>query len=256
MPLRSTDPSDYQGVPRPVAAMPKEFAPGHVIAPHEHPRAQLAFAEAGVMHVATREGVWVVPPNRALWIPARTPHSVRMATKVAMRTLYIAPDAAADLPSRVAVVAVPPLLRELILAAASMPVLYDAAGREGRVMALILDEIRALAAVPLHLPMPHDARLARLADAVLARPGENWDAERGAGVSGVSARTLARVFRRETGLSFGAWCRHARLIAALTLLAQGVKVTAVALDCGYATPSAFTSMFRRLMGTLPSRYFL
>jgi AraC-like DNA-binding protein len=253
---RSTDALDYQRVPRPVAAMPKEFAPGHVIAPHCHERAQLVFAESGVMHVATAGGVWVVPPSRALWIPPGTEHSLRMVTAVSMRTLYVAPEAARDLPDRVAVVAVPPLLRELVLAAAAMPVLYEPAGRDARVMALILDEIRALATVPLHLPMPRGRRLAALAERILAEPAEKWPLERCAGEAGCSQRTLARAFRRETGLSYGAWRRHARLMSALTLLARGVKVTAVALDCGYETPSAFAQMFRRVMGTPPSRYFL
>jgi AraC-like DNA-binding protein len=252
---RSTDAADYQHVPRPVAAMPKEFAAGHVIPPHSHERAQLVFAQSGVMRVTTAEGVWVVPPNRALWIPPATEHSIRMASPVAMRTLYIAPDAAAGLPGRVAVVAVPPLLRELILAATGMPVLYDAAGRDGRVMALILDEIRTLAAVPLHLPMPRGDRLARLARRILDAPAEPWPHARAAAEIGCSERTLARLFRRETGLGFAAWCRHARLLAALTLLARGFKITDVALESGYETPSAFTLMFRRLMGTPPSRYF-
>jgi AraC-like DNA-binding protein len=252
---RSTDAADYQRVPRPVAAMPKEFAAGHVIPPHSHERAQLVFAESGVMHVTTGDGVWVVPPNRALWIPGGTEHSIRMPTPVSMRTLYIDPAEAPDLPARVSVVAVSPLLRELILQAAAMPVLYDPAGRDGRIMALILDEIRALSAMPLHLPMPRERRLAALAERILASPAETWTLERCAGELGCSERTLARLFRRETELSFGAWLRHARLMAALTLLARGFKVTAVALDCGYETPSAFTLMFRRMMGTPPSRYF-
>jgi AraC-like DNA-binding protein len=109
--------------------------------------------------------------------------------------------------------------------------------------------------MPLHLPMPRERRLAALAERILASPAEAWTLERCAAELGCSERTLARLFRRETELSFGAWLRHARLMAALTLLARGFKVTAVALDCGYETPSAFTLMFRRMMGTPPSRYF-
>src|SRR3954453_5852095 len=93
-PARSTDAADYQRVPRPVAAMPKEFAAGHVIAPHCHERAQLVFAETGVMQVATADCVWIVPPSRALWVPPGTEHSLRMPTRVSMRTLYIAPEEA------------------------------------------------------------------------------------------------------------------------------------------------------------------
>jgi AraC-like DNA-binding protein len=254
MARRSIDAADYQHVPRPVAAMPKEFAAGHVIAPHRHPRAQLVFAERGIMHVTAAGSVWVVPPNRALWLPPGTEHSIRMATAVAMRTLYVEAGAAAALPARVATIAATPLLRELILAAAAMPVLYDAAGRDGRVVALILDEISALTTVPLHLPLPRAPHLVALAGRVLAAPAEPWRVRDLARQLRVSERHLARRFEAETGLSPAAWVRHARLVAALTLLAQGASVTAVALECGYDNSSAFSAMFRRIMGAAPSRY--
>ena len=103
---RSTDPADYQRVPRPVAAMAKDFADGHHIAPHSHERAQLIFAADGVMLVSTDEGSWAVPPQRAVWMPAGVTHEIRMAGAVAMRTLYVRADAAARLPARVLVIAV------------------------------------------------------------------------------------------------------------------------------------------------------
>src|SRR5262245_53011471 len=105
-PARSTDPADYQRVPRPVAAMAKDFADGFRIAPHRHDRAQLIFAAHGAMLVSTRDGTWAVPPERAVWMPAGIAHGIRMAGDVAMRTLYVRPDAAARLPSAVRVLAV------------------------------------------------------------------------------------------------------------------------------------------------------
>lgn len=252
---RSTDRNDYQDLPRPVGAMAKDFADGFFIPPHAHERSQIIYASAGVMRVRTPQGAWVVPPHRAVWVPAGIVHDVRMAGAVAMRTLYIAPDAVRTLPGECCVVGVTPLLRELILRATALPLLYDEAGAEGRLMRLILDELRALPVLPLNLPMPADPRLARICKAILGAPGDprtlgEWGKEIGA-----SSRTLARGFVSETGMTFGRWRQQARLLEALTRLGQAQSVTTIALDLGYDSPSAFTSMFRRALGRTPSAYF-
>jgi AraC-like DNA-binding protein len=235
--------------------MAKDFAPGHHIAPHRHERAQFIFAAHGAMLVGTPEGSWAVPPQRAVWMPAGVTHEIRMAGDVAMRTLYVRGDAAARLSAEVRVLGVSPLLRELILRACALPVSYDEAGPDGRLMALILDEIAALPTVALDLPLPRDARLGRICRALSAEPGQtrtlpDWGREAGA-----SARTLARLFVRETGLTFAAWRQQARLLAATAMLAAGEPITRIALDLGYESPSAFTAMFKRALGAPPSHYF-
>ncbi len=254
MATRSTDPQDYQHVPRPVAAMAKPFAAGHHIAPHDHPRAQLLYAVSGVMRVITPEGAFVVPPLRAVWLPAGMRHEVRMASAVAMRTLYVAPDADPALPSDCRVVDVSPLLRELILEAITEPVEYDTAGRAGLIMQLILSELRHLPAVPLGLPMPADPRLARLCNALLDDPGSRLGLEDWSARSGASPRTMARLFQQETGLSFRRWRERARLADAVARLAGGAPVAQVAAALGYDSASAFTAMFRRSLGVAPQRY--
>ena len=253
---RSIDAADYQDLPRPIAAMAKNFASGSRTPPHRHKRAQLVFAAHGTMVVWTAQGSWVVPPNRAVWMPAGTEHAIRMNGRVAMRTLYVRADLAAAMPAKCCVIAVSPLMRELILRAVELPLLYDEAGAAGRVMALILDEMRVLPVLPLHLPWPEDTRLKRLCTAISGDPASprtlaGWGREVGA-----SSRTLARLFRRETGMSFGAWRQQVRLVDALGRLANGQPVADVALDLGYQSPSAFTSMFRRALGHAPRRYFM
>ncbi len=162
MPARSTNREDYQSVPRPVAAMAKDFPAGFVIAPHSHPRAQLIYAADGVMRVISPLGAWVVPPMRAAWIPANVEHEVRMSGPVAMRTLYIEPKAAPAALEACAVIEVTPLLRALILRAVQEPIEYDESGAAGLVMSLILDELARAVTVPLRIPLPADARLAAL----------------------------------------------------------------------------------------------
>lgn len=254
--MKSTNPMDYQTIPRPVAAMPKDFASGETIPPHRHRRAQLIYAATGVMRVKTPAGLFVVPPLRALWVPPEVEHSLRMEGAVAMRTLYIEPAAARAMPKGCAVIEVRPLLRALILAAMDVPVEYDLKGRGGLVMRLILDELRAAPRLPLSVPMPSDRRLTRLCGSLLKHPDSDATLDHWAEHVGASARTLARLFRRETGLSFVEWRAQARLVEALSLLSSGKPVGQIARKLGYRSASAFSQMFRRALGRTPREYLV
>ena len=249
---RSTDPADYQSTGRPVAAMAKRFADGTRIAPHRHARAQFIHAVHGLMTVHTSNGAWVVPPSHALWMPAGEHHAIDISGEVDMRTLYLRADVTRHLPDHCVVLTVSPLLRELIVRATELPVEYDETGPAGAIMGLILDEIDPGAARPLHLPMPVDRRLRRLCQQLQRDPGETAGREALAEQAGLSARSLSRLFRQQTGLGFAQWRSRARLFAALSRLSTGQSVTSVALDLGYTSPSAFTAMFRREFGTTPA----
>ncbi|MDE1930863.1 MAG: helix-turn-helix transcriptional regulator [Alphaproteobacteria bacterium] len=252
--LRSTDAADYQDLARPIAVMAKDYPRGVANAPHRHRRGQLLYAATGVIAVTTPAGTWVVPPHRAVWVPAETEHWIRTSTAAALRAAFVDSDTP-GLPPRCCVIAVSPLLRELLLRAASLALDYDESGPDGRIMAVILDELRALPVLPLHLPRPADVRLRRVCDAIERDPAQTHTLAGWGRVAGAAPRTLARLFRAQTGMSFGAWRQQARLLAALDRLATGEPVTAVALDLGYQSPSAFTCMFRRALGTSPTRYF-
>jgi AraC-like DNA-binding protein/quercetin dioxygenase-like cupin family protein len=251
---RSTDPADYQQVPRALAAMPKDFAVGFRIAPHHHERAQLIHATAGTMRVSTDDGVWMVPPQRALWMPAGVTHSIAMLSDTTMRTLYVRSDAAAFMPSACRVLSVSPLLRELIVRATQLPVQYDENGPAGHVVALILAELQGLQSLALQLPMPRDPKVRSLCQAVLDAPGDQRPIAAWAQALNTSTRTLARRFQSETGLSFGAWRQQARVLEAMGRLGAGEAVTQVALDLGYESVSAFSAMFHRATGASPSSF--
>lgn len=252
---RSTNPADYQHVPRPVAAMPKDFPPGYHVEPHSHERGQVIYATRGVMRVSTSQGTWVVPPQRALWIPPGVQHEIRMSGVVAMRTLYIAPETSAALPAACQVIEVSELLRALILAAMEEPVDYENGSRGEAIAQLLLHELRTVPILPLHLPLPQDARLQAVCRIVMDHLSDDTDIETLARAAGMSSRSLARLFQRETGMGFQAWRQQARLAEALAQLSSGKPVALVANDLGYASPAAFTAMFRRSLGTTPSRYF-
>jgi AraC-like DNA-binding protein len=137
-----------------------------------------------------------------------------------------------------------------------LPTEYALDGRDGRVMALLLDEIAAAPELPLSTPLPSDPRLARLCRALLEAPALEIDIDAMAHKAGMSRRSFTRLFRAQTGMSFALWRQQACLLAALALLGRGLPVTRVAAELGYAGASAFTAAFRRVLGAPPSRYLL
>ena len=239
----------------PMVCMATDYAPDERIARHAHRKHQLVHAVHGVMVVQAAAGQWVVPPTRALWMPAGTQHSIRCIGAVHMRSLYVKPGLARALPADLQVVSISPLLRELILAAVVLKPPNAANSRAARIRALILDELRTLPVLPLHLPQPTDARIRRICEHLNSRPDDDATLEDWAAKLKIAAKTIQRAFDRETGMTFGQWRQQIRLLRALERLASGEKILDVALELGYDSPSAFATMFKRHFGVTPSRFF-
>jgi len=206
------------------------------------------------MRVRTPLGSWVVPPQRAVWIPSGVEHEVACLGDLAMRNVYVHSRAAPAARDACCVLSVSPLLRELVVSTADLAAPYGAAGEASRLVAVLLDQIAAAPSIELRLPIPRDRRLRYVTDALAADPADRRTLEDWAGAAGASARTLARLFQSETGLSFRAWRQQVRLHEALARLATGEPVTGVAYAVGYDSPSAFIAMFRHATGETPSRY--
>lgn len=247
--LRSTD---LEWVPRPVVALADEYPARFVDPRHAHARAQLLFAASGVMSVVTDDASFVIPPQRAIWVPAGAYHEVTCRSPVSVRTLYF--DTRLELPRECRVIEVSELLRALILEAMTLPREYDPNGRDGRIVELIVDSIRAPSQVRLGAPMPTDARLLRVCQALVADPTRDDSLDDWAAVACMSRRTFTRAFREQLGMSLAEWRQHVRLLEALARLACGQPVTTIAFDVGYESPSAFTAAFQRAFGVPPSRY--
>lgn len=240
----------------PVTGRATDYPAGWFIEPHAHSKHQLIYAVRGVMVVQADVGHWVVPPTRAIWMRAGMTHAIRCSGEVHMRSLLVAVDAAPRLLDETQAVGISPLLRELIRVAMDVPQPYVPGTRDGRVMRLILDEVRALPVLPLHLQMPADARLLQICTALQAQLDDGSTMADWAGRLAVDVKTIQRLFVKETGLTFGQWRQQARLLRALELLAAGEKVIDVALALGYDSPSAFATMFRRQFGQTPSQFFI
>ncbi|MEV7414775.1 helix-turn-helix transcriptional regulator [Streptomyces sp. NPDC089919] len=237
-------------LPAEVLPIATDYPPDTLLSWHEHRRAQFLYAATGTMLVETDDGAWTVPGERAVLIPPRVRHQVRMLD-TQTSSLYIEPAAVPWWPAACRVVEVPALLRELLLAAADLDADYPADPRGSAVIALILLEAAALAEVPLHVALPHEqpfSGLCRgyLADPDLAVTNADW-----ARAAAMSERMFTRRFRQLTGTSPASWRARARLLAAIPLLRHRT-VTEVATLLGYASPAAFSYAFTRTFGTPPS----
>lgn len=246
---------DYDNLPLPLVVMENRWPDGASTGWHSHPKGQLLYATEGVMVVHTDAGSWIVTPNRALWMLAGLRHNVTMSGEVVLRTAYIDAVKVSTLPAQSCVINVSPLLRELLIEAARIAPTPEPVGRDARLIELLLDEIRISPVLPLHLPLPRDERLRALCDTLLASPAQSLSAADWAARMQVGERTLHRLFARETGMSFAKWREQARLLYALQRLANGDKVIELALDCGYASPSAFAAMFKRHFGVTPTHFY-
>jgi AraC-like DNA-binding protein len=246
--------NEIEAVQRPVTAVGNDYPAGHVHPAHQHRRSQLLFAEWGTMLVRTATGAWMVPAHQAIWIPGGVSHSITMLSDVATRSVYLESAAAAGIAMQCRVVGVSPLLRQLLIEAVDLPSEYDPLGRAGKIMSLLVDEIRAAPVLPLSLPLPAEKRLAQRCQRFLAHPSAQDTLERWSRELALSRRTFTRLFRHETGLTFTVWQRRACLLSALPRLLAGERVTTIAYDLGYSSPGAFTVMFKQLVGVAPNAY--
>ncbi len=222
---------------------------------HSHRQAQLLYAVSGVISIRTEIGTFVVPPSRAVWLPAGMEHETSSPAGIQFRSILVEKSAAGRLPGECRVVEITPLLRELILKLAEFAEDPGDDGRTDAVIRLLLMELSFQAAEPLGLPAPNHPGLARLCASIKADLTETVSIKDAATMLHMSRATFMRLFKRETGMSFTSWQQQARMLAALVLLAEGRNVLDVALECGYNSPSAFSAMFRRSLGKPPSAYF-
>ncbi len=252
--VREIQVEEVDAVLRPLIAVGNDYPDRHVIPPHRHRRGQLIFGASGALRVSTPQGTWVMPPQRGLWIPPGVIHNVCMLGDVRIQSLYLEPDCANGMPNHCQVVGISPFMKGLIAEALDLPVEYDSQGRAGALMLLIQYEMLRLPIVPLSLSFPSSGPLAERCQAFLRKPDAQATIDEWSTSVGMSRRSFTRQFRIETGLSFATWRQQACLVAALPRLLAGEAVTAVAMDLGYENPAAFTSMFKRVLGSSPREY--
>ena len=225
---------------------------------HMHREAQLVYAARGTMQVTTPKGRWLVPPDRAVWVPALSEHAIDVLADIEMRTLYFELDwlrreARSHSLEAEFVVRVSPLLHQTILA------LFDDRSngeRTALLLRLAMMELDRAEDSATLIPLPREPRCRRAAHIVLSDPTTDHEIESLAGKVGTSVRTLSRLFSSETQLSFKSWCQRARIAAAIEKLSTdpGVSVKQLASDLGYASVPAFSHAFRQVTGKTPTEF--
>lgn len=238
----------------PLIALPTEYPDGYFVPRHSHSRSQLLCASHGVVLVTTDAGRWMIPGDHAIWIPAGVEHAVEISGDVFMRSIYISPDAVLGVPDHLHVVGLTDLMRCLITDATKAERNPEPGSRDALVIELILRDLHTLPEQPLGLPFPADPRLQKLCRAFVKKPSSRATIDEWADQMAMSRRSFTRHFQRETGVSLSVWRQQACLFAAIPRLTEGEAVTSVALDLGYDSVSAFTTMFRRMLGVSPKHY--
>ncbi|OIJ68059.1 AraC family transcriptional regulator [Streptomyces mangrovisoli] len=239
----------------------QRLASGGAIDAHRHDDHQIVYAGRGVLAVTTHQGTWVAPATRAIWVPAGTAHAHRAYGDLELHLVGLPAGEnplGLDTPT---VLAVGPLLRELIIAYTRPADLVGAppgprgdGGERARLRAVLLDRLRASPQQPLYLPTPTAPLLRAVHDILRADPGDDRTLAALGREVGASDRTLSRLFRRDLGMTFPQWRTQLRLHHALVLLAEGTPVTAVAHRCGWSSASAFIAVFRRAFGHTPGAH--
>ncbi len=207
-----------------------------------------------MVHVSAGLRLWLTPPTRAIWIPAGVKHELDFRGECSLRTLYVSPERAGRLESAVKALEVAPLLRELIVHVVSTGMLDPRRPEHDRLAGVLLDLISQAREIDLMLPLPVDPRAIKLAQQLLAAPGDKQALEALISSTGASLRTLQRCFAEETGMTIDAWRQKARLVFSAGELAEGASVTQASLACGYESPSAFIAAFRRQFDVTPKRF--
>jgi AraC-like DNA-binding protein len=230
------------------APVVRQYPRGHVVPAHTHPWPQLLYASSGVLSVETREGSWIVPPQRGVWLPPNCEHVTRMLTEVNLASLYLRQTEEWSFDCEV--IEISALLRELIVAALRIDFEAPLAPRDQMLVNLIVAELRSAPRGISPIPMPATKRLLDLCRAVIAEPSLKISLNQHATRAAISSKTAARLFRRDLGIGFRQWRQLVHLSYALAHFVQGVPVKVVASKLGYSA-SSFSVMIRRSTGCEP-----
>lgn len=217
-----------------------------------HRRSLLIHVVRGALHCEADNNVWITPPTMVLWLPGGTLHNAYAYGDFESYAVWV--DADAGMPKECCIASVTPLLRELLLRAASFPEQAPTDSHESRILDVIMGEIALLPWENLCLPMPTNPRIRPLVEAMIANPSSKDPARVWAARYGLSERTMSRIFMQDFGMSWGIWRRQLLVTLALQRMAKGSSVQTVALSLGYESASSFIAMFKRTLGKPPGQY--
>jgi AraC-like DNA-binding protein/mannose-6-phosphate isomerase-like protein (cupin superfamily) len=222
--------------------------------PHSHEYGQLYYCASGAIKVQIASGVWLVAPHRAVWIPQGVTHHSRSKQSVSLRILYVNQNYYPNLPKETTVIQVSTLLRELIEAVIQQGNQWSKRTQEARLAQVTIDKIISAPQELLYLPLPEDSR-ALLACQLMQKKAElHLDIQGICQQAGLSQRTLVRILQAELKMSLQQWKQQLLLMKSIEMISEKKSITRIAMDLGYANPSAFITMFKKALGVSPNEY--
>lgn len=222
---------------------------------HQHSYGQLAYASKGIMKLSVPETSFIIPPQRAIWLPENTPHIVSTRLGLSFRSLYIDNSFFSSLPKVTTSINVDSLLRALILKITQWPENYQLTEQVQRLLKVLIDQIQDAVQAPLFLTMPSDKRLLRITETLNKNPADNTTLEKWSETIGATSRTLNRIFLKQTNMGFVEWRQRLRILYSLDRIERDENIGNIAVDLGYKSSSAFITMFKKHLGQSPRQYF-
>ncbi|CAN7777049.1 helix-turn-helix transcriptional regulator [Variovorax sp. LjRoot84] len=241
-------------LPAPVFLRSESLSPRQIFPEHTHRWNQFVYAKAGSLIVTVESSRYVITPEQAIWVPTGVSHTVGTFYGAEFRNLYVADLSPLDMPKACTVLRVSPLLRALVVEMEEIERGHEKTAYIEKINDLIVEQLHRLQVQDFHLPWPRSTILRKICESLYANPGDSRGMEEWGSELGASARTLARRFEKEVGITLRDWRHRLRLFRALEWLGAGRSVTTVALELGYASTSAFTFMFRQEMGCSPTEW--
>jgi len=220
---------------------------------HSHPRGQLIYSAVGGMKVILADKIWLVASGQAVWVPPMFEHQVFFINSNHIRNLFIDPSVTVGLPENCFTIQVSSFLRELILKACQIGSDYLLESPEGRIMQVLVDELKSIKPTKTFLPFSDHPSIKPIMNALIENPGDKRSLEELAELGFTTPRTVSRIFLKEVGVPFGIWRKQVRLMEAVLRLEKGCSVSQIAFELGYNSPSAFIEVFRKWYGTAPGK---
>ena len=243
-----------QELSNPITVVSRSIAKDSVVSTHSHRWGQFVYAHLGVLAVSTPFNRYIVPPEQGVWILPEIEHEVTAISDVQLTSFYFDLVLLEQLPVESCVLQVNDFLKTLIKEADTIESDYQWNSTDGRLLHLILDRLSLAPNKVFKLPYPKDHRLLNLLSEIQSFPGNNNTLDEWGKIVGASARTLSRLFKKETGLSYSEWRQRLNIQIAISQLSLGKSITSISLHLGYESPSSFIHMFKTKTGMTPSFY--
>ncbi|MDO6445222.1 AraC family transcriptional regulator [Colwellia sp. 1_MG-2023] len=248
-----TNDATLEAVP-PISVLHREIPALAGINKYQHHQAQCIYVHSGVLAIITEQGRYFIPPKQAIVIPAELSHELLAKTAVKLSIFHFNTEEAKELSTTTQVLVVDSLLSALITESLKISNEYLWQSTDGRLLRLVRDKLAQASKLDTFLPYPKDNRLTNITERLLKHPSLKSDLNFWGKFVNASPRTLSRIFKKETNITYSEWRQRLNIQIAIKHLSLDDSINSIAELLGYESSSAFIYMFRKQMGVSPSQF--